>query len=73
MQQYLQIHRLLAGCNPALTSTLLQDYYDYMLSYSPVDNIKATAYPNMLVLAGLHDPRSALLTPCISVIAAVHG
>jgi len=29
-----------------------------MLSYSPVDNIKKAAYPNMLVLAGLHDPRS---------------
>lgn len=28
-----------------------------MLSYSPVDNIERKAYPNMLVLAGLHDPR----------------
>ncbi len=31
------------------------DYYDYMLSYSPYDNIKAKAYPNMLVTAGYHD------------------
>ena len=28
-----------------------------MLSYSPVDNIKPAAYPNVLVTAGLHDPR----------------
>lgn len=30
-------------------------YYDYMLSYSPYDNIKPTAYPNLLVTAGYHD------------------
>ncbi len=34
-----------------------QEYYEYMLSYSPVDNVKAAAYPNILVTAGLHDPR----------------
>jgi oligopeptidase B len=32
-------------------------YYDYMLSYSPYDNITAKAYPNMLITAGLNDPR----------------
>jgi oligopeptidase B len=31
------------------------DAYDYMLSYSPYDNVKATAYPHLLVTAGLHD------------------
>ncbi len=32
-------------------------YYDYMMSYSPYDNIKAKNYPNMLITAGLNDPR----------------
>jgi oligopeptidase B len=29
--------------------------YDYMLSYSPYDNVVPQAYPNLLVLTGLHD------------------
>ena len=32
-----------------------KDYYDYMKSYSPYDNVKAHAYPNMYVSTGLHD------------------
>tara|TARA_R110002096_G_scaffold145914_6_gene304103 strand:- start:2684 stop:4840 length:2157 start_codon:yes stop_codon:yes gene_type:complete len=32
-----------------------EDYYHYMKSYSPYDNIEAKAYPNMLVTTGLHD------------------
>ncbi|MGY3885941.1 S9 family peptidase [Aeromonas aquatica] len=30
-------------------------YYDYMKAYSPYDQIKAQAYPNLLVTTGLHD------------------
>lgn len=30
-------------------------YYDYMLSYSPYDNIAAACYPALLVTTGLHD------------------
>jgi len=30
-------------------------FYDYMLSYSPYDNITAKAYPNMLVTTGFWD------------------
>lgn len=32
-----------------------KEYYDYMLSYSPYDNIKEQDYPNMYVSTGLHD------------------
>ena len=30
-------------------------YYDYMKSYSPIDNVGAHEYPNMYVSTGLHD------------------
>ena len=32
-----------------------QEYYHYMLSYSPYDQVTAAAYPHVLVTTGLHD------------------
>ncbi len=31
------------------------EYYRYMLSYSPYDNVRRQDYPNILVTSGLHD------------------
>jgi len=33
----------------------VRKYYDYMLSYSPYDNVTSQKYPNMYVSTGLHD------------------
>ncbi|MBI2097498.1 MAG: S9 family peptidase [Candidatus Vogelbacteria bacterium] len=33
------------------------EFYDYIKSYSPYDNILPQNYPHILVTAGLHDPR----------------
>jgi oligopeptidase B len=32
-----------------------RQYYDYMISYSPYDNVEAKDYPHLLVTSGLHD------------------
>ncbi len=32
-----------------------KEYYDYMLAYSPYDNVVKQAYPNMFITAGFHD------------------
>jgi oligopeptidase B len=38
-------------------------YFDYISSYSPYDNIQQKQYPNLLVTAGLNDPRVSYWEP----------
>ena len=38
-------------------------YYDYMLSYSPYDQVSAQAYPAMLVTTGLNDSQVQYFEP----------
>lgn len=40
-----------------------EQYYRYMRSYSPYDNVEAKAYPHLLVTAGLNDPRVGYWEP----------
>jgi oligopeptidase B len=40
-----------------------KEYYDYIKSYSPYDNVKATAYPHLYIKAGLNDPRVTYWEP----------
>ena len=39
------------------------DYYAYMQSYAPYENVTSAAYPPMLVTAGLNDPRVSYWEP----------
>jgi len=41
----------------------VEEYYKYMLSYSPYDNIKAQNYPNILCTAGLNDSQVSYHEP----------
>ncbi|ALS31473.1 oligopeptidase B [Pseudoalteromonas translucida KMM 520] len=40
-----------------------KEYYEYMLSYSPYDQVSKQAYPNMLVTTGLHDSQVQYFEP----------
>jgi len=41
----------------------VKEYYDYMKSYSPYDNVEKKDYPNMLVTTGLHDSQVQYFEP----------
>jgi len=40
-----------------------KEYYDYMLSYSPYDNVARKNYPALLVTTGLHDSQVQYFEP----------
>ncbi|MBS4014271.1 MAG: S9 family peptidase [Bacteroidetes bacterium] len=41
----------------------IKEFYDYMLSYSPYDNITKQNYPNILITSGLHDSQVQYFEP----------
>ncbi|HEX8432331.1 MAG TPA: S9 family peptidase, partial [Longimicrobium sp.] len=64
------INTMLDASIPLTTGEWLQwgnpaepEYYAYMKSYSPYDNVERKAYPAMLVTAGLNDPRVGYWEP----------
>ncbi|HNA59377.1 MAG TPA: prolyl oligopeptidase family serine peptidase, partial [Chitinophagales bacterium] len=41
----------------------IKEQYDYMMSYSPYDNVSAQNYPNILVTTGLNDSQVQYFEP----------
>ena len=64
---------MVSMCDPSIPLTVAEweewgnpndaKFYEYMKSYSPMENVGAYAYPATLVTAGLHDPRVAYWEP----------
>lgn len=44
-------------------------YFEYIKSYSPIDNVRPQKYPAMLVTAGLHDSRCVAPRPPSTVLS----
>jgi oligopeptidase B len=40
-----------------------KEYFDYIMSYSPYDNLREAKYPHVLITTGLNDPRVAYWEP----------
>jgi oligopeptidase B len=40
-----------------------RDHFEYMLAYSPYDNVAARDYPHMMITGGLNDPRVPFWEP----------
>ena len=67
------VDNLNTGLDPTLPLTITEyeewgnpehkEYYDYIKSYSPYENVAARQYPTLLVTAGLNDPRVSYWEP----------
>ena len=40
-----------------------REHFDYIMTYSPYDNVQAAEYPHILITTGLNDPRVAFWEP----------
>jgi oligopeptidase B len=50
-----------------------EKYFDYMMSYSPINNVKKGAkYPSCLLTGGLHDPRVQYWEPAKMAAELAH-